>query len=136
MTSILQKSIDSLLEFDKNGIYQNHLNHLCGDYSNLAKWKTASKVENPDVDVLKSLEIIIKAASDADFIYKNYKIAAKGKGAKGFISKVILKTLKLAQTALAVLLIKNPLKIGIAYNAMHRVIKFLEREMIKKKIRK
>ena len=136
MSFILEKTIETLLDNDKGNIYQSHLNHLCDRYSSLSNWKTASKTKDIDKIVMQALEVVVKAASDADFLYKEHSKIAAGGGFKGFITKVILKTLKIAQATLAVLLIKSPLKVGIAYNAMHHVIKYLEREMRKQKLLK
>lgn len=130
MTAILEKTINNILEND-DGTYQNHLNFLSSQYLELKKWESASKMASKsDVneDVLEVLEIVVKASLDADFLL-NQRVKFS---ASDFLNKVVIKTLKVAQTALATLLFKTPFRVGLAYNALHSVIKYLDREMKKK----
>jgi len=130
LTAILEKTINNILEND-DGTYQNHLNFLSSQYPELKKWESASKMASKsDVneDVLEVLEIVVKASLDADFLL-NQRVKFS---ASDFLNKVVIKTLKVAQTALATLLFKTPFRVGLAYNALHSVIKYLDREMKKK----
>ena len=130
LTAILEKTINNILKND-DGTYQNHLNFLSSQYLELKKWESASKMASKsDVneDVLEVLEIVVKASLDADFLL-NQRVKFS---ASDFLNKVVIKTLKVAQTALATLLFKTPFRVGLAYNALHSVIKYLDREMKKK----
>ena len=127
MSTILEKSINEILKND-DGVYQEHLNILSDRYSNLNQWKTSSKNKEIDENVLRSLEIVVKASLDADFLL-NQKLKFS---AGDFLNKILIKTLKIAQASLATLLFKTPFRVGLAYNALHHVIKFLEKEMVKK----
>jgi len=127
LASILEKTISEILSKD-DGEYQAHLNFLSERYPDLKHWKTSSKVKKIDENILKSLEIIVKASLDADFLINQKEKFAAG----NFLNKIVLKTLKVAQTTLATLLFKTPLRVGLAYNALHMVIKYLEKEIKKK----
>lgn len=129
MPDILEFSISKLIENDKTGEYRASVNNLSKRYSKLNFWKTSSKNQDNDEIVDEATKIYVDAILHADSLYKQAEFSKNS----GFITKIILKTLKIAQKMLATLLFKSPLKVGIAYNAMHNVIKYLEREMKKKK---
>jgi len=122
--------IKELLEHDINNVYGNCLNVLSHKYSRLNTYRVASKKEDVDDIVMKATLTAIDAVFQADILFKQANFDKEA----GMITKIILKTLKIAQKILAGLLIKSPLKVGIAYNAMHNVIKFIEKEIIKKAI--
>lgn len=124
---IVSMTIDELLENDANNEYRCALSRLSNKYSRFREYRTASKV-SVDNDVLVATETIIQAALQADNLLKQADFDREA----GLITKVIIKTLQVAQKVLAGLLITSPVKVGIAYNAMHNVIKFLEKEMRKK----
>lgn len=123
--SILELVVKNLLMHD-NGDYRSALSILSRKYSQLKVDKIASR--RCSKEVLQSCEIVVKAAIKADELSKQ-KTA-------GLLNKVLIKTLKIAQAALALFLLKSPFRIGLAYNALHNVIKFLEREEKKEKLKK
>lgn len=129
MSDALEFVVSELLENDIESLYQSSLNSLSNKYSRLKNWKTASKVQE-DALVLEATKIVVDAAIQFDFLSKQSNFEKES----GLITNIMLKTLKIAQKILAGLLLKSPLKIGIAYNAMHNAIKFLEKG-IKKKLR-
>jgi hypothetical protein len=112
---------------------------MASRYKQLKKYGGV-KTTNVDSDVLDSLEILVKASLEADFIYENEtKLAAKKEKkppVKGFVNKLVLKTLKVAEGMLAIMILKNPIKMGLAYNALHFAIKWLEEDIRKKQQKK
>lgn len=124
MSDVLDLVISELLENDVDNIYRSSLNSLGQRYSKLSRWKTASKLPEPDEEVLEATKVMIDAALQVDTLCKQSNFEKDS----GLINNIMLKALKIAQKILAGLLLKSPLKIGIAYNAMHNVIKFLEKQ--------
>ena len=125
MKSVLEKTIEELLKQDIDGQYTAAINLR---YSRFGK---KSSIE-PDDLVKKTVNIIFSNIEEAEALFKQasfYKDA-------GFIMKIILKTLKIAQKMLVALLFQSPFRVGIAYNALHVVIKYFERESKKKEMLK
>ena len=122
---IFELSVKELLKNDFNNLYKNHLSHLSNKYVKLKKWfKTANKIEEDEI-VLEATKVFLENVLHADQFLKQTHFEKKSK----FVTKIIIKTLKVALKILAGLLLKNPFKVGIAYNAMHNVIKHLEKEL-------
>lgn len=137
MGSIMSKNIEiadmllkELVAHDADWSYQKSLSVLSSKYNSLHEYKTASKEEVDEI-VLEATRIAYDAVQQADFLLKQSNFEKES----SLLTKIVLKTLKVAQKMLAGLLLKNPLKVGIAYNAMHNVIKFLEKQL-KEKIKK
>ena len=126
---ILDFFVSELLSHDKNDLYGEYINVLSSKFNRIKKYKTASKKDVVDKEMLKIIESVFNSVQQADILYKQ---ASFGKNS-AFLTKVVLKTLQVAQKMLAGLLIKDPFKIGVAYNAMHNVIKYLEKELKKVK---
>jgi len=127
MSDVLSLIVSELLEKDVDSLYRNSINFLGHKYSKLRQWKNASISQEPDKEILEATKIVIDAAIQFDILCKQSSFEKES----GLISNIMLKTLKIAQKVLAGLLLSSPLKIGIAYNAMHNVIKFLEKKKIK-----
>jgi hypothetical protein len=125
--NILDLCIFELLNNDKEYTYRKALSVLSQKYSRVEKKYIIAKNTNVDSDILEATKIIVEASLQADILLKQSKFVKDAT----ILTKIILKTLKIAQKILAGLLLKSPLKIGIAYNALHNVIKFLEKSMIK-----
>ena len=127
---IFEQTVEDILSSDSSNDYQIALNRLAFKYPHLRRW--AKKVEGDvNFEVLNALEIVVRAGMDADGMQgmsKSIKTA-------GFINRMMIKALKIAQKILAVLLLKSPFKIGIAYNALHNAIKFLELQAVPKVIK-
>lgn len=94
----------------------NYIKNNDSDY-----YSTYIKTASIDNDENKALSIMIDACEKADVIYKN-----AFQKESGFITKIVIKTLKVAQAALATMLLKSPFRVALAYNALHLVIKKLE----------
>ena len=125
MSNILQNLIQDLLKNDIDNCYQRHLNFLSKKNHQLKQWETSLKIGKIDDNVLEALKIVVNAGIESQIIQK---YSSFNKDA-GLINKIMLKSLKIAQKILAVLLLQSPFKIGIAYNAMQNVIKFLQKQM-------
>jgi hypothetical protein len=126
---IIEFTVSELLQNDQNNMYRSALSDLSKKYSKLEKWKTASK-RQIDKEVLDATKIVIDAILQVDSLMKQANFDKNA----SFITKIMIKTLKIAQKILAALLVTSPLKVGIAYNAMHNVIKYLEKSLLKKEI--
>jgi len=126
---ILEFTISELLMNDCDGAYRASLSNLSNKYAKLEKWRIASK-KNIDQDVLNATKIVVEAVSQADLLSKQADFEKNA----SFLIKIMVKTLKIAQKMLAALLVTSPLKVGVAYNAMHNVIKFLEKSLLKKEL--
>ena len=122
--SIVNLVVENLLLND-NGEYRSALSILSRKYSQIKIDRVASR--RCSKEVMKSCEIAIEAAIKADELSKQ-KTA-------GLLNKILIKTLKIAQAALAIFLLKSPFKVGLAYNALHNVIKYLEHEEKKEKLK-
>jgi hypothetical protein len=124
----LNATLSHIIENDDCGVYSSHIAFLAKKSKTSTLFETSSKLkiaasENHlnDPIISDTLKIIINACNEADILYKN-----SFKKEAGFITKVIIKTLKVAQAALATMLLKSPVRVAIAYNALHFVIKHLE----------
>jgi len=126
MLQIFEATIQQLLEQDYNGDYKKSLSELSSKYSRLMKYKNAS-LNKADPIVLEACEIVLQTISKVDALYKQSNFDKES----GFITNIMIKTLEVAQKLLSTLLVKSPMKVGVAYNAMHNVIKFLRKEMKK-----
>jgi len=117
---IIEQTVEHLLLNDDAHEYQAALNVLCAKYSKLEQWKKECSVE-PSAVTLETCEILVKAAIEADYYQYNqhFKVA-------GMVTRLMLKSLKIAQGVLALMLVKSPLKVAIAYNSLHWVIKSIE----------
>lgn len=127
MNNVLEFSVSELLKNDDEKAYRFALSDFSVKISKLKRWKIANK-KNVDDVVKEATKVYMDAILSVDSLLKQADFEKNS----GFVTKVIVKTLKVAQKMLATMLIKNPVKVGIAYNAMHNVIKFLEKEMKKK----
>jgi hypothetical protein len=127
---IIEQTIKHLLRHDYLHEYQAAINVLCDKYSKLTQWKNEISFL-PSSVVIDSCEIAIKAAIEADYYANNqdFKFA-------GIVTKLMLKSLKIAQGVLSLMLIKSPLKVAIAYNALHWVINLIEGKENKEHIKK
>lgn len=119
--SMLDRIIEELLETDKTGSYQAAINQLVPTTPELQMWRTDASIE-PEKPILDTLRIITGSLK--------VTTADKTKQA-GVITKIMLKSLQIAQTALLGLLFKSPVRVGLAYNTLHSVIKFLKRDILK-----
>jgi hypothetical protein len=119
---ILEKTIEYLLQEDSSQEFQSAINSLCKKYSKLEQWKKEVDIQ-PSSIVLDSCDIALSAALDADYYQYNqdFRVA-------GMVTKLMLKSLKIAQGILALMLIKSPLKVAVAYNALHWVIQSIEKK--------
>jgi hypothetical protein len=134
--SVQSQLLEYLVKNDIDNQYQTAINQLSKKYSFLDNYsnKTSSKV---DIEVLQSVEIFANICNDIETI----KVAGFSKEKEkepelDFYSKAVLKSLKVAQVALLGLLPKSPWKVGIAYNALHFIIKYVEKDLKKKALEK
>lgn len=134
MSDFITKTANYLLENDINGEYRSAIRRLGFEYDSLLLFnKSAGSDKEPDEDILEATRIALDAAKAANELFIAAAVKKKDDEVDlGFYTKAVLKTLKIAQTMLAGLLPKSPLKIGIAYNAMQFVLKFVKKKLIKK----
>jgi hypothetical protein len=128
--SILELFTNELLKNDIDGQYAGAIKLYSSKYPQLKK--IAFKGTTPDDLIKKTTELVLENIIEADFLFKqaeHYKEA-------GFIMNIIIKTLKIAQKMLAALLFQSPFRVGIAYNALHSVIKFFEQKKKKEELQK
>lgn len=125
MAILLNKLIDNIVKNDHDGIYTAHIAHLGNKRPILKKW--AGKNINDDKTITNVINIAVNAVSEADVLLEHYKQASE-KQATIFLP-LIVKTLKIASKALAVMLLTSPLKVGVAYSALHVVIKEFEKRI-------
>ena len=128
MSDVLDLIVSELLENDVDNLYRYSLGYLGQRYSRLNKLRIATIKEEPDKYVLEATKVLIDAAIQFDTLYKQSNFEKES----GLITNIMIKTLKISQKILAGLLLISPLKVGIAYNALHNVIKFLEKKKVKK----
>ena len=126
----MSNSILSLVisELKRDNEYHNALSEL-QQLKRYGFYFTVKKNCQISDNVREATKIIVSAAIQVDSLQKQ---ASFNKDAS-FISKIMLKTLKITQKMLAGMLLANPIKISIAYNALHNVIKFLEKSSLSKK---
>lgn len=125
---LTDKFVDYVLQQDKDNYYRDHITHLSNNLSVLKKYAVKSDRTEYDTDTLEVLKFAFKSIHEAENIYAT---AGFEKQSKNFLNKLVLKTLKIAQASLAVLLFKTPLRVAVAYNALQWVIKYLQKEMEK-----
>jgi hypothetical protein len=125
---LLDKFTEYVFAQDTNGYYRDHIACLSKDFVGLQKFASKTERTEFDADTLQALKIAIIAIQEAEEIQKN---AAFEKESKNFLNKLLLKTLQIAQKSLALLLFKTPLRVAIAYNALHWVIAYLSKELKK-----
>lgn len=125
MNDILAKIIEDDFELD----YQRHINILSKKHKYLKKWASSDVHLSPDPVITEALETIFKTCS---YINKESILQKES----GLIFNVALKALKIAQGILAVLLLKDPIRVGIAYTALHSVIKTLQKDKNDKELKK
>ena len=126
---ILEKTVGYLIDDDE---YRCHLAYLRKEFPKLRRWSVElPKNFTPNNDILESTRLVINASIEADCIYNQAIMDKSFNKQASFISKIIIKTLKIAEKALALLIFQNPLKVGFAYSALHQVIKFFEKQLKK-----
>ena len=134
---ILAMVASEILRNDSDGEFRQIISTLSPKYHKLNRLVSGLKMAHAngtvkiDKNVSKAIETVLAAAIEADNL-KRSSIGGMKKEADKFLSKLIIKTLKIAQKTLAMLLVLSPMKIGVAYNAMQSAIKFLEKELLKK----
>lgn len=136
MLQISKKLISYLIENDCDHEYQKAINKLSVDYGFLFEHtKKIASNDRIDGNVFDAAKIIMQAVDEVEKTSKMLTAAVKKEDDEtklDFYTNAVLKTLKTAQMMLASLLFKSPFKIGIAYNALHFIIRYIEREMKKK----
>jgi hypothetical protein len=125
---LVEKFTNYVLVQDKDNYYRDHIAHLSDSFVGLKKYASKTERTEFDVDTLQALKIAYKSLQEAEEMTKN---SAFEKESKNFLNKLLLKTLKIAQASLGLLLFKTPLRVAIAYNALHWVIKYLDKELKK-----
>ena len=125
---LTDKFVANVLQQDQGSFYRDHIARLGSTSSALKKYAAKTERTEFDSEVLESLKIAFKGLHEAE----NISISASfEKQSKNFLNKLVLKTLKIAQASLAVLLFKTPLRVAVAYNALQWVIKYLQKELEK-----
>ena len=114
--------VDYIISLDKSDDCRKCLSLFRIQHPKLKKSIIASKIDDELFDACK---IAVDACRKADNLLNQKKAFSKD---AGFITKAVLKILKLAQGSLAFLLLKSPLRVAFAYTALHTVIKYLEKE--------
>ena len=89
--------------------------------------KELEQIKRSCVD--KEALIILNNAIEKISYYEKIKIASIEK--KAFLAEAILKTLQMAAIAVSALLLRSPLKVAVAYNALTKLIKLIEKGVIK-----
>ena len=137
MQNLHKLAFDYLIKNDIDYSYQKAINKLAIDHSILLDFnKHIASNSGVDPAVLKATEIVIEAFNDVDKIFKIVAAEPKKEDEEepklSFFTRAVIKTLKTAQALLVGLFPQSPFKIGIAYNALHFVIRYVENEMKKK----
>jgi len=119
---ILRCVVNKMLQLDDSGEYQAAISVLSSRYAKLQEWRL-DEFKQGSKEVLNACNSVVEAAIEADYFYDNDNFKTLS-----VVSKLVSKTLKVSQKYIAGLLLKNPEKIAVAYNALHSVIHNIEKK--------